>query len=141
METPKTDRVVIVFYKDNEKPNFMLFSIEEIAEHAGYHIPTNPFERSYFLNFLRQCVYTVRKWEWEDNGRLLVSVKESKGQPVKYGFTKKVAYLINNFKRKESRVYGQMAQLKQLGSHTQNILPENKQYLLKYEQQEMSASA
>jgi hypothetical protein len=127
------DDVQLVFYRDNNKPDMDNFhDIREIAELAGYQMPNNYYEQNAFLNNLRQCVYGVRKREWRENGRKLLSVKMMKGEPVVYGFSTRVKFLKNDLSRERQKTINQIERYQQTARYIGRKLPKRDQLLLDY---------
>jgi len=123
MQNPKLKEVKKAFYKDNEciKPNFELLSLDEIEKKLLLNIPNNHYEKKYWENLLRQIIYRIRDFEKEENGRILVQVKIEKGNPVKYGFTKKPKHLMANLKRLKRKAEKNVNKYNELKAHTKNL--------------------
>jgi hypothetical protein len=129
METISIKQIMRIFYRDKEFKKLkweQLKDVEEIElnlESLGIEIPTNEFEFKDFDTKVRQALY---RWaEWDENGRIVVKIKFTKGSSVKYGVTKNQKLLMQNSLTIHKRRLNADRKDNLISSQTRNMLDKN----------------
>jgi len=124
MDIPKVKKVKPTFYCKNGMPRKdVLLNAFEVAERAGYHIPSEPIKKSYFMQRLYAVLYAIKKQAIEHN---ILFITPKLGRLVYYGFSKDMDKIENSGNRVEAHKNNHLRQAKQI----RQLVAQTKQLLL-----------
>lgn len=105
MQYPKYKEVKALFLDEMGKPNYeYLRTTEEIAKDAGGVIPTEKYQRFYYLNYIHGQLSGIGNWMREQGWNWVVFKDPTSDDGLcLYGLTRKKTITMRNLERLEHR--------------------------------------